>query len=98
MGLISLTWVFRNNWVKIYLEVIEILSFLCSVLLLVKQMATILQCHIAKKKKKSKWLNAKIIVKQSWYNSIDSFFPVLYFAIFSKFSDDKVPRDLILTL
>ena len=52
MSLISLTWVFCHNLVKIHLVVIEILSFLCSVLLLVKQMATILQCQIAKKKKK----------------------------------------------
>ena len=34
----------------------------------------------AKLQKKSKWLNAKIIVKQRWYNSIEGF---LYFAIFS---------------
>ena len=36
MGLISLTWVFCHNLVKVHLEVIEILSFSCSVLLLVK--------------------------------------------------------------
>ena len=36
MGLISLTWVFCHNLVKIHLVVIEILSFSCSVLLLVK--------------------------------------------------------------
>ena len=36
MGLISLTWVFCHNLVKIHLGVIEILSFLCSMLLLVK--------------------------------------------------------------
>ena len=36
MGLISLTWVFRHNLVKIYLVVIEKLLFSCSVLLLVK--------------------------------------------------------------
>ena len=35
-GLILLTWVFCNNLVKIHLEVIEILSFSSSVLLLVK--------------------------------------------------------------
>ena len=38
----------------------------------------------AKLQKKIKRLNAKIIVIQSWYNSIERFFPVLYFAIFSK--------------
>ena len=36
IGLISLNWVFCHNLVKIHLEVIEILSFSCSVLLLVK--------------------------------------------------------------
>ena len=36
MGLISLTLVFCHNLVKIHLEVIEILSFSCSVLLLAK--------------------------------------------------------------
>ena len=36
MGLISLTWVFCHNMVQIHLEVIEILSFSCFVLLLVK--------------------------------------------------------------
>ena len=36
MGLISLTWVFCHNFVKIHLKVIEKLSFSCSVLLLVK--------------------------------------------------------------
>ena len=36
MGLISLTWVFCHNLVKIHLEIIEILSFSCSVLLLVE--------------------------------------------------------------
>ena len=36
MGLISLTWVFCHNLVKIHLEVIEILSFSCSMPLLVK--------------------------------------------------------------
>ena len=36
MDLISLTWVFCHNLVKVHLEVIEILSFSCSVLLLVK--------------------------------------------------------------
>ena len=36
MGLISLTWVFCHDLVKIHLKVIQILSFSCSVLLLVK--------------------------------------------------------------
>ena len=36
MGLISLTWVFCHNLVKIHLVVIERLSYSCSVLLLVK--------------------------------------------------------------
>ena len=44
----------------------------------------------AKLQKKSKWCNAKIIVTQSWYNSIEGFFPVLCFAIF-------LVRDAILT-
>ena len=35
MGLISLTWVFCYNLVKIHKVVIELLSFLCSVLFLV---------------------------------------------------------------
>ena len=34
-------------------------------------MANILQCQTAKK---SKWLYAKIIITQSWYNSIERFF------------------------
>ena len=36
MGLISLTWVFCHNLVKTHFVVIEILSFSCSVLSLVK--------------------------------------------------------------
>ena len=48
MCLISLTWVFGHNLVKVHLVVIEILSFSCSVLLLIRQMATILQYQIAK--------------------------------------------------
>ena len=36
MGLKSLTWVFCHNSVKTYLVFLEILSFSCSVLLLVK--------------------------------------------------------------
>ena len=68
MGLISLTWLFCHNLDKIHLAVIEILSFSCPVLLLVKA-----DCdHLAKLQ--NKWLNAKIIVTQSWYNSIERFF------------------------
>ena len=37
MGLISLTLIFCHNLVKTHLEVIEILSFSCPVLLLVKE-------------------------------------------------------------
>ena len=43
------TWVFCHNLGKIHLLVIEILSFSCSVLLVVKADATILQCQIEKK-------------------------------------------------
>ena len=81
MGLILFTWVFCHNLVKIHLLVIEILSFSCSVLLVVKADATILQCQI---EKKSKWLNAKIIVTQSWYNTIESYFQFYTLLIFSK--------------
>ena len=73
MDLILLTCVFYHNLVKLHLVVIEILSFSCSVLLLVKADGN----HLAVQnyqKKKSKWLNAKIIVIQSWYNSIERFF------------------------
>ena len=50
---------------------IEILSFSCSVLLVVKADGD----HLAVPNcKKSKWLNAKIIVTQSRYNSIERFF------------------------
>ena len=64
MGLISLTWALCHNLVKIHLVVIEILSFACSVVLLVKADGN----HLAVPncKKKSEWLNAKIIVTQSW--------------------------------
>ena len=54
--------VFCHNLVKIHLVVIEILSFSCSVLLLVKvdgHHLTVPNCE------KLKWLNAKIIVTQS---------------------------------
>ena len=87
MGLILLTWVFCHNLVKIHLVVIEILSFSCSVLLLVKADGDHLECQIAKKK--SKWLNAKITVTQSWYNSIERFFQ-FYTLLF-------LVRDAILT-
>ena len=82
MGLISLTWVFCHNFVKIHLEVIEILSLYCSVLLLKKPDGDHLE--VPNCQKKSIWLNAKIIVIQSLFHSTDRFFPVLYFAIFSE--------------
>ena len=51
---ISLTWMFCHNLVKIHLVVIEILSFSCSVLLVVKADGY----HLAVPNcKKSKWLN-----------------------------------------
>ena len=56
MGLISLTWVFCHYLVKIHSVVIEILSFTCSVLLLVKADGD----HLAVPNcKKSKQLNRK---------------------------------------
>ena len=54
MGLISLTWVFCHNLVKIHLVVIERLSFSCSVLLLVKADGDHLAVPNCKKKKKKK--------------------------------------------
>ena len=57
MGLISLAWVYCHNLVKIHLVVIEILSFSCSVLLLVKAddvHLAVPNCQKKKKKKKSK--------------------------------------------
>ena len=80
MDLISLTWVFCHNLVKTHLLIIEILSFSFSVLFSVTADGD----HLAVPScKKIEWLNAKIIVTQSWYNSIERFFPVLYFAILS---------------
>ena len=79
MGLISLTCVFCHNVTKIH---IEILSFSCSLLLLVKADGD--HFAVPKSKTKSIWLNASIIVIQSWYNSTERLFPVLYFTIFSK--------------
>ena len=71
MGLISLTWVFCHNLIKIHLVIIEMLSFSCSVLILVKADGD----HLAVPNcKKSIWLNAKIIVIQRWYNSTKDFF------------------------
>ena len=65
--------------------VIEML-FSCSVLLLVKEDGD----HLAVPNcKKSKWLNAKIIVTQSWYNPIERFFQ-FYTLLF-------LVRDAILT-
>ena len=46
-------------------------------------------CIAKLQKKKSKWLNAKIIVTQSWYNSIERFFQ-FYTLLF-------LVRDAILT-
>ena len=63
MGLISLTLVFCHNFVNVHLEVNEILSFICSVQLLLKADGDNLA--VPNCKKKSKWLNAKIIVMQS---------------------------------
>ena len=83
MGLIYLTLVFCHCLVKIHLEVIEVLSFSRSLLLLVK--ADDDHLAVPNYKKKIKMLHAKIIVTQSWYNSIQRFFfPFLYFAILSK--------------
>ena len=75
MGLISLKWVFCHNLVKINLVVIKILSFSCSVLLLVKadgDRLAVPNCKKKKKKKKTAYVN--IIVKQSRNNSIEHFF------------------------
>ena len=44
-------------------------------------------------KKKSKWLNAKIIVTQSWYNSIENFF-LFYTLLFLVW--DAILTDLFL--
>ena len=51
---------------------IDILSFSFSVLLLVKADGNNLA--VSNCEKQSKWLNAKIIVTQSWYHSIERFF------------------------
>ena len=53
MGLISLTWVFCHNLVKIHLMVTEILSFSYSVLLLVKADGDHLALPNCKKKKRN---------------------------------------------
>ena len=82
MGLISLTWVFYHNLIKIHLVVIEMLSFSCSVLLLVKADGD--HFAVPNCKKTLIVLNTKITVIQSWYNSTERFFPVLYYAVFSK--------------
>ena len=51
--------------------IIGILSVSCSVLFLVTADGN----HLAMPNcKKSKWINAKIIVTESWYNSIERFF------------------------
>ena len=81
MGLISLTWVFCHNLVKIHIVIIEILCFSCSVLFLVTADGDHLELPYCKR---SKWLNAKIIVIESCYNSIERFFQFSYFAFLSK--------------
>ena len=48
MGLISLTWVFCHNLVKLHFVVIKILSFPCSMLFSVMADAEHLKCQIAK--------------------------------------------------
>ena len=75
MGLISLTWVFCHNLIKIHLVVIEILSFLYSVLLLVKEDGDHLAVPNCKK-------NQYGLCKDYYYTN-ERLFPVLYFAIFS---------------
>ena len=62
------------------LEVIEILSVSCSVLFLVKADGDHFEVPNCKK---SKWLNAKIIVTKSGYNSIERYFQ-FYSLYFSK--------------
>ena len=75
MGLMSLTWVVCHNVVKIHLVVIEILSFSCFVLFLLTGRW---RPSCSAKCKKSKWLNAKIIVIRSWYNSIEKFYTMIF--------------------
>ena len=71
MGLISPTWVFCHDLVKIHLVILEILCFSCSVLFLVTADGDHLELPNCKR---SKWLNAKITVIESCYNSIERFF------------------------
>ena len=80
MRLILLTWVFCHNLIKIHLVIIEMMSFSCSVLLLVKADGD----HLAVPscKKKSIWLNTKIVVIQRWYNSTERFFFQFYTWLF----------------
>ena len=87
MGLISLTWVFWHNLVKIHLVVTETLSFFmfCATVSTGRPGPS---CS-AKLQKKSKRPNAKIIVTQSWYNSIQRYFQ-FYTLLF-------LVRDAILT-
>ena len=67
MGLISLTWVLCLNLVKIQLLVI---AFFFSVTFSNSRWRP----SCSAKLQKIKWLNAKFIVIQSWYNSIETFF------------------------
>ena len=78
MGLISLTWVFCQNLIKIHLVLIEILSFSCSVLFVVTADGDHLvmpNCKI------SKWLNANLKIDRNLVQFHKSFFSVSYFAI-----------------
>ena len=93
MSLISLTLVICHNLVKIHLVVIEILSFSCSVLYLLKTDGNHL---VVPNCKKSKWLNAKIIVTKSWYNSNERFFQCYILLLFVKDGILKVSSYLIL--
>ena len=87
MGLISFTWVFCHNLVKIHLVIIDILSFSCSALLLVKADGDHLVVPNCKNNQNG-LMQRLFIVIQSRYNSIDSFqFYTLLFSV----------RDAILT-
>ena len=64
MGLISLTWVFTSNLVKIHSVVIEILSFSSSVLLLVKAGGdhfAVPNCKTIKMAECKDYCNAKLV-------------------------------------
>ena len=93
MGLISLTWVFCHNLVKTHFVVIEILPFSCFVISLVKADGDHL---VVPNCKKSKRINAKIIVIKSWYNSIKRFFRFYTLLFFVRDAIFKVYSYLIL--